>query len=277
MIIRILIAAASLVSLAHAADFDRTLTVSASPDLYVSTGSGNVHIHAGNGSEVRIHAHIHPGWNAGSDLNDRIARISANPPIQQSGDSIHIGEVRPEDRHLYNNISIDYDITAPRQVALNLRSGSGDLEIDQLGRFLKAQTGSGSIRAHGIAGVPPMLQLAQVTLSWSRALPVKFASPRVPAPSACIALTVPSPQKPALETSRLTALSLALLASPPALAPIRLHIGRDARYNVEATTGSGSLRIAGIQQAEHHHVSEPVNGGGPTLEAHTGSGDVEID
>ena len=152
MIIRTLIAAAALASLAHAADFDRTLTVSASPDLYVSTGSGNVRIHAGNDSEIRIHAHIHPGWNAGSDLNDRIARISANPPIKQSGDSIHVGEVPPEDRHLYNNISIDYDITAPRQVALNLRSGSGDLEIDQLGRYLKAQTGSGSIRAHGISG-----------------------------------------------------------------------------------------------------------------------------
>jgi len=32
----------------------------------------------------------------------------------------------------------------------------------------------------------------------------------------------------------------------------------------------------GSKESEHHHVSLPINGGGPTLEAHTGSGDITI-
>ena len=152
MMLRLFLATVSLAGVAHAVDFDRTLNVSASPDLYVSTGSGNVRIHPGPDSQIHIHAHIHPGWSSGSDLNDRIARISDNPPIEQSGNTVRVGDVRPEDRSLYNHIAIDYEITAPASVALNLRSGSGDLEVDHLGRFLKAQTGSGSVRAHGIAG-----------------------------------------------------------------------------------------------------------------------------
>ena len=63
-----------------------------------------------------------------------------------------MGDVDPQERNIYNNITIDYQITAPRGVALNLRTGSGDIEVDNLGRFLKAQSGSGSIRAHGISG-----------------------------------------------------------------------------------------------------------------------------
>ena len=58
---------------------------------------------------------------------------------------------------------------------------------------------------------------------------------------------------------------------------IRAHLGRESRLNVEASTGSGSIRIAGNSPTDRsHHLSAPLNGGGPILEAHTGSGDIEI-
>ena len=276
MIVRTLFTAALLAGFAHAADFDRTLNVSSSADLYVSTGAGTVRIHPGSDSQIHIHAHLHPGWNAGSDIDARMARISAEPPIQQNGDSIHVGDTRPEERHLYNNIAIDYEISAPKSVALNLRSGSGDIEVDHLGRFLKAHTGSGSVRAHGIAGTSDLeTGSGDIDLEQSAAGEVRTStgsgSIRVHGFNGAFAAKTGSGDIEADGTltgsSRLTTGS----------GSIRLHIGRDAHYNIDASTGSGSLRIAGIKQPEHHHVSEPVNGGGPTLEAHTGSGDIEID
>src|SRR5579875_2891780 len=130
--------------------FDRTLNVSAQPDLYVSTGSGNIHITPGSGSQIHIIGHVHAGWSAFGDVNGRVQRIIENPPITQSGNTVHVGEVT--DHSLFNNISIDYDISVPQDVALNLHSGSGDVEVDNVGRFLSGTSGSGNVRAHGIHG-----------------------------------------------------------------------------------------------------------------------------
>ena len=63
---------------------------------------------------------------------------------------------------------------------------------------------------------------------------------------------------------------------------VRLHIGPDAHFNLEATTGSGDIRVRfpnAPEQNEHtrHHLTGPVNGGGPPLEVRTGSGNVEIE
>jgi len=114
-------------------NFDRTLSVSSQPDLYVSTGSGTIKVHPGTGTQIHVVGHVHASWSAFGDVNARIQHIVDNPPVTQSGNTIHIGEVN--DRELFNNISIDYEITAPADVALNLHTGSGGIEVIDLGRF----------------------------------------------------------------------------------------------------------------------------------------------
>src|ERR1700722_522713 len=111
-------------------NFDRTLNVSGQPDLYVATGSGVIKVHPGSGNQIHIVGHVHASWSVFGDVNARIQRIVDNPPITQSGNAIHIGEVN--DHELFNNISIDYEITVPADVALNLRTGSGDIEVDKV-------------------------------------------------------------------------------------------------------------------------------------------------
>ena len=275
MFARTLFAAAILTTTAHAADFERSLPVSGQADLYVSDGSGHVHITPGSDSEIHVKAHVYAGWNAGGDIDARIRRISENPPVEQSGNTVHIGDVKPEDRHLYNNITIDYEISAPKSVALNLRTGSGDLEVDQLGRYLKAQTGSGSVRAHGVGG-PAELQTG------SGDLDVELTAPgEVKATTGSGSIRVHGFNGPFTARTgsgdiegngTLTGSSRLQSGS----GSIRLHIGHDAHFNIDASTGSGSIRVAGAPETEHHHLSAPVNGGGPTLEAHTGSGDIEV-
>src|SRR6201996_6426261 len=148
----ILLTAVLSVSTVALADntFDRTLNVSAQPDLYVSTGSGNIHIVPGNGGQIHIVGHVHAGWSAFGDVNSRVQHIIEHPPIVQNGNTVRVGDVT--DHSLFNNISIDYDINVPADVALNLHSGSGDVEVDNAGRFLSGTSGSGNVRAHGIHG-----------------------------------------------------------------------------------------------------------------------------
>ena len=113
-ILSALFAAVLLTSAAAAQDFERNLPASSSTDLYVSTGSGKIHVSPGSDSEVHVKAHLHAGWNAGGDIEERMRRIAANPPITTSGKEIHIGEVPADQRDLYKNIAIEYEITAPR-------------------------------------------------------------------------------------------------------------------------------------------------------------------
>ena len=260
---------------ALAEDFDRNLPVPAQPDLYVSTGSGRIHVYPGSDSEIHIKAHIHAGWNAGGDIDERMRRIAANPPIRQSGKEVHVGEVPQDERGLYNNITIDYEISAPKSVALNLRSGSGDLEVDNLGRYLKAQTGSGSVRAHGVAGAAD-LQTGSGDIELQQAAQGEVSA-RTGSGSIRIngldgALNAKTGSGDIEANGTLLGASKLQTGS----GSIRAHIGHDAHYTVDASSGSGTIRVAGAPNAERHHLFAPVNGGGPPLEAHTGSGDIEI-
>jgi hypothetical protein len=275
MILRALLSATLLTATLHAADIERTLTVPANADLYVSTGSGHIHIYPGSDSRIHIKAHIYASWNAGGDIDARIARIAQNPPIQQSGGAVHIGEVSPEDRHLFNNIQIDYEIEAPKSVALNVRTGSGDIEIDDLGRFLKAQTGSGNVRAHGVAGSSELQTGSgdiELENGGSGEIKAQTGSGNIRIHRVDGAITARTGSGDIEADGSVTASSRLQSGS----GNIRLHLGSGAHYNADASTGSGSIHVAGKGVAEHHHYSEAINGGGPTIEAHTGSGDIEI-
>ncbi len=260
---------------AFGADFDRTLAVSSQVDLYVSTGSGRIQIVPGTDSEVHIRAHVYASSYAGGDVNARMDQIAAHPPISQSGNAIHVGDVGPEERAKYNNISIDYQVTAPKSVALNLRSGLGDIEVDNLGRYLKAQSGSGAVRAHGLGGQAEMhtgsgdIEL-QETGSGDVQASTGSGSIRVQGLHGGLVARTGSGDIEA--GGQLTGAAKLQTGS----GSIRLHLGPSARYNLDASTSSGTIRVPGQYESDAHRLSAPINGGGPALEAHTGSGDIEV-
>jgi hypothetical protein len=272
----VLALAAVVTGAAYGEDFDRTLKVPAQADVFVATGSGRIHIYPGSDSEVHVKAHLHAGgWGMGSgDVDARMRQIAANPPITQTGKEIHVGEIPSDKRDLYRNITIDYEISAPKAVALTLRSGSGDVEVDNLGRYLKAETGSGSVRAHGIAGAAELhtgsgdIELQQAAQGEVKAS-TGSGSIRINGLDGALTARTGSGDIEANGS----------LIGPGKLqtgsGSIRAHIGKDAKFTVDASSGSGTIRVAGLSGARHH-LSGPVNGGGPELSAHTGSGDIEI-
>jgi hypothetical protein len=283
MTFKILAATAALTFAATAAfadsNFDRTLSVGAAPNLSVATGSGSIRLHPGSDNQVHISARIHSnhGWMGGGDVDARIQQIVSNPPIVQNGNDITIGETHNSD--LYRNIGIDYDITLPRASTIAATTGSGDVDIQDVGASLKAQSGSGTVRAHGIKG--------PVTLGTG---------------SGDIELQQTAPGDVKAQTGsgsiRLQGLSGALKAGTGSgdieadgqpttdwklstgSGSIRLGVGASARFNLDADTGSGSINVAQPITMQgslnRHHVAGVVNGGGPTIRANTGSGDIQI-
>jgi hypothetical protein len=271
----------TLSTAAFAADkqFEKTLNVTGQADLYVSTGSGDITIHPGSDNQIHIVGHIHAGWGMFGDPQPRIDRIINNPPIVQNGNSVRVGETNDHD--LFQNISIDYVITAPASVALNLHSGSGDVTIDHLGRYLSASSGSGDIRAHGINGPSELgTGSGDIELDESGAgdVKAKTGSGTIKIHGFNGALTARSGSGDIQAEGHLT--GAANLGSGSG--SIKLRLSPDAHFNLEASTGSGDIHVnfpGAPQQDDHsrHHLTAPINGGGPALEVRTGSGDVEID
>jgi DUF4097 and DUF4098 domain-containing protein YvlB len=276
-----ILAASTLLAVATAAyadDFSRTLSVSSQADVYVSTGAGDIRINPSNDNQLHVTGHVHASWSAFGDVKAREQHIIDNPPIVQNGNEIRIGETN--DRSLLNNISIDYDISVPSSVALNLHSGSGDVEITNVGRYLSAATGSGNVRAHGIHG-PSELQTGSGDIELQQDVAgdvkAKTGSGTIRIHEFNGGLNLRTGSGDIEANGHLTNGSTLMTGS----GSVRLHLDSDAHFNLQAATGSGDIRVKfpGAPKQDdnsRHHLTASINGGGASLEVHTGSGDIEV-
>ena len=119
------IATFTIATAALAADgnFERTLSVSGSPNVSVATGSGYIHLKPGSDNQVHVIGRVHAGhgWMSG-DADSRVQQIINNPPITQNGNDITIGKTHDND--LFRNVSIDYDVTLPRASNISRKHGT---------------------------------------------------------------------------------------------------------------------------------------------------------
>jgi hypothetical protein len=264
-------------ALAVDSNFDRTLNISGAPTVTVSTGSGYIHLQPGSDNQVHVIGHVHPSqvW-FGGDRDDKVRDIVNTPPIVQNGNEIVIGQHHGSD--LFRNISIDYEITLPRASIIAATTGSGDVDVQQVGSSVKLQSGSGNVHASGIQGTIILgTGSGDIELQQTGAGDVKAET--------------------GSGNLRLRGLSGALKAStgsgdieaggqPTAdwklntgSGNIHLAIG-NAHFNLDADTGSGNINVTQPITMQgslnRHHVTGVVNGGGPTIRANTGSGDIQI-
>ena len=251
--------------------FDRTLSVSGEAQLMVSTGSGDIRLTHGSASQIRIHGRIHMHREASEE---EARAIAANPPIEQSGNVIRVG---PHDEH-WHGISIDYDIEAPAGTLLGAISGSGNIVDEGVGQNAKLETGSGDIRANGLQG--PFL--------------VKTGSGNITAEQTGQGDAKAETGSGNIEIKdihggfRAQTGSGDIKATGTPSAPWTLHTGSgnidfwpgNAPLTLDAFTDSGSVttdhEMLVKGSLNHHHITGNLNGGGPTVHAQTGSGDIHV-
>jgi len=265
------LALAAVPALATEATFERTLTTSGRVELSVGTGSGYIHLKQGSGNQVHVFAKVRSNW-GGSD--EKVREIAANPPIEQTGNIIRIG-ARHENLH---NISIDYDIEAPADAYLDAGSGSGDVNDDGVGENAKLNTGSGSIHATGLRG-------AFTVNTGSGDIYAEQESPgdvKAETGSGRIEL------KDIKGGLKAETGSGDIKVNGAAEADWKIGTGSgsiefwpgNAGFTLDASTGSGSVhtdREMAVQGSfDRHHITGKFNGGGPTVRAETGSGDIRV-
>lgn len=266
-----------LLALASDGTFDKTVNVNGNVQLEVSTGSGYVHVNPGSDNQVHIVGHVHSshGWMGGSS-DEQVKRVVDNPPIQQTGNIIRVGQTH--DNNWFNHVSIDYDITAPKSTHLKAESGSGDLKVSSMGGGTRLETGSGTVTGDDLSG-------DSYLETGSGDIRVNFAntsSVKASAGSGSIRLTgVKGGLKAETGSGDIS------IAGQPlqdwkieaGSGSIDLNLG-GAKFTLDAETGSGSIHtdqpISMQGSLERHHVIGSVNGGGPTVKVETGSGSVRI-
>jgi hypothetical protein len=128
--------------------FQRTLQVTGPVNLDLNIGSGSVNVRTGSSSEVQVIGHIKTTNWLGGNADERVKRIEANPPIQQSGNDIRIGHV--DDTELLHNISISYDLVVPAETELRSHTGSGSQSVEGLQKQIEIESGSGSLKISDI-------------------------------------------------------------------------------------------------------------------------------
>jgi DUF4097 and DUF4098 domain-containing protein YvlB len=293
--------------------FQRALPVTGPVHLELTTGSGNVAVRTGNSSQVQVTGHIRATEWFGGNVGDKIKRLEANPPIQQSGNDIRIGHI--DDPELRHNISISYEVVVPAETDLRVQTGSGDqrvegirgplevsagsgglkissigdrvhaetgsgdINIDQVKGNVHAKTGSGSIDASDIAG-------AFEADSGSGRITLKQTAPgsvRVDTGSGGMELHGVQGSLQAKAGSG----TIEAEGSPTGAwsvhtgsGEVQLKLPSNAAFDLDAHTSSGSISVDHPLTVQgsigRKEVRGRVGGGGVPVEVETGSGDIQI-
>jgi hypothetical protein len=131
--------------------FERGLKVSGPVDIDVSTGSGDIRVYPGEPGTVRVRGKINAHDNSGdSNAAQRVRDLEQNPPVQQDGNHIRIGNL--EDRELTRNVSIDYELEVPVETELRSTTGSGDVAVEGIRGPVSARSGSGDMKLRSVSG-----------------------------------------------------------------------------------------------------------------------------
>jgi hypothetical protein len=126
--------------------FDRTLEVSGPVDLSVKSGSGSITVKTGSDGTVQVIGKIYAHRDR-AEANVRY--LEQNPPIEQSGNTITIGEI---DRDRSRDISISYELVVPVATQLVSSTGSGSQTVGDIQGPVDASSGSGSLKIGDIGG-----------------------------------------------------------------------------------------------------------------------------
>jgi hypothetical protein len=239
--------------------FDRTLTVNGPVDLEITSGSGGVRIDAGPVDTVHVVARIRANPWFSSDVESRVRRIEANPPIEQNGNTILIG--RNGDEELFRNVSIGYDVTVPETTHVHSVVGSGGQRIRHVRGPVAATAGSGGIRIEDAAGMVK-------AVAGSGGIVITGAQAAVRARTGSGGIHI--------EGKPLDAWDLHTGSGG-----IRMSVADNTPFNLDARAGSGGIRsdqpVSGNGVTSKHRLQGTVRGGGALVQLETGSGGIHIE
>ncbi|MFZ0912318.1 MAG: DUF4097 family beta strand repeat-containing protein [Candidatus Korobacteraceae bacterium] len=275
--------------------FDRTLTVSGTVSLDVTTGLGDITIKDGGTDKVVVHGTVHANNEWFSSAESAVHAVESNPPIQQNGNSIRIGYNLPEEAR--RRVSISYEIIVPADTTLQAHTGSGSVGVQGVRAEVQAQTGSGEIRVRDVGG-RSRVQTGSGSIRAENVAAPFYAhtgsgdidadltgSGDVDVQTGSGGIHLRGVKGGLHSRSGSGDLSADGSVGGPwnlhtGSGSIRLAIGSGSGFNLNVHTSSGSIHsdlpITVQGSLGRHELKGTVRGGGPEVEVSTGSGDVDI-
>ena len=289
---------ASTVCYAAEPEFQRSLTVNGNLTFSVCTTSGSIHVAGVEGSKVAISANLHKSnWHT-TGMSGDMKEIAANPPIHQTGNEIKVGDADTCGGARAHDIDIDYEITVPKGSTVEAVTGPGTVHVENIGGFVHAAAGSGNIVASNIG---PDSKLA----TRSGTVDLQGAHGAVMAVTGSGNLSVRDSEvsearlhtgSGSITTANLHGGmrvnsgtgNLTIGGMPSAdwkletgSGAIQIHVDPNAKFTLDAETGSGTID-SNLPSPLSGHIANgvlkgAVNGGGPTVQVYTGSGNITFD
>lgn len=246
----------ALSSTARADEWERTYSVTATPEIVVHTNDGDIEVVVGSSEQVVARVISH-GWKINDDLR-----------IQANGTQNHVElRLHREPRNCFGLCfqSIRVELRVPRESNLDLRSGDGHIHVDSVRGTHHIETNDGDLRLHEVEG-----SLRANTHDGTIKVSGRFDLLELHTGDGDIDADVSESSSPKPTWS---------LRSGDGT--VRLRLPDDFRADISARTGDGDIRVAfpldASEMKSEHAVRGKINGGGIPLELQTGDGDIRIE
>lgn len=306
--------AAATPALAQRFPFERTFDVNGASTLDVSTIRGKIDVIAGDPGRIVIDgtATVRVNWNVPPNAVDLAKQVATNPPIQRDGQTIKLRP--PSDPEFQRAVTVAYQVKVPpntqvvtssdsgettvRSVTgpVSVRTQSGAIELAQLGVKTEVTTGSGSVTVDGAAGplsvttsssafsghsldghvrVRTNSGSVDAELSGEGDVDVETGSSAIRVQGARGAVTTSS-QSGHVTISGSPGRPWSAYSGSGAL---EIGIASDTPFNVDASTGSGSITIEGATvqgSVTKRKVAGTIGSGGPLVRVNSRSGSVKL-
>lgn len=291
--------------------FDRTLTVTGPIRLELTNASGDIRITGGADGKVHVHGDARVSDFPFSDPQKRLNKLIANPPVEQSGDTIRVGR----DLNTLGSASISYIIEVPKQTEVvatvasggqtvtgvrgpvRMEAASGSIRVEHVEREAQLTTASGSVSASDI-GNDVRVSSASGSVSVSKVkgdvrvnalagtIDVKDPTGRVDVDTATGAIEVRGATTDVKAHAASGQISVQGNPSPnsywdlkTASGSVNINVPAGASFYLTAEAVSGEIRAEipiVIEEQGKHSVRARAGGGGARVEIHTVSGQILI-
>ena len=256
--------------------FERTLTVTGPVSLDVSANAGVIRVLQGEAGSVRIRGVVRPrsSFFIWGDLSGRMRRITSNPPIEQEGNAIGVGDVT--DRWLLRGINLLLEIATPPDTEVRALTDSGTIRIEGIDGPVDCETDSGQIEISFIRSeVRAASDSGCVHIQGVKgAVDVRTDSGRIEAFE--VEGTIDANTDSG--TIQLSQTAVAPVCAHSDSGRIRVKLADSGGYTIRAQTDAGRIELPVLtrQRLSRHELEGDVRGGGSVVDLETDSGDIEV-
>jgi hypothetical protein len=258
------------------AQFERTLSVTGPVTLDISARSGVVRVRRGDDGSVAIRGVLraHASFFSWSHPEDQLQYLASNPPIEQNGNTIQVGDFA--DRWLLRRVHLLVDITTPPETRIRALGDSADVRVEGVHGPVDCETDSGEIQITDInSQVSASSDSGAIHIRDVRGvLDVRTDSGEIEAIQVGGGIDARSDSG----SIRLSQAVVGPVYAQSDSGHISLKLADEGGYTIRVSTDHGRIELPEMAQAtfSRREMGGTVRGGGSVVAVETDSGDVDI-